>query len=379
MTRVLLLCEYPTLLGGERSLLTVLPELQAAGFQFTALAPPDGPLAAAFAKRQVDVSPLAMRDASGERRPQESIRRQIAAAVASVRPNLLHANSLAMGRLSGPVAAELSLASIAHLRDIVGLSSQAVADLNRHGRLLAVSQAARDFHVAQGIAADKTCVAYNGVDLTRFHPRPPTGWLHARLRLPRDAVLVGAIGQLVLRKGHDVLASAAQTLAERWPRVHYVLAGSRFSEKAEAYEHEEGLHRAFNAGALAGRGHFLGHCDNIPELLPELTLLVHPSRQEPLGRVLLEAAAAGVPIVATDVGGTREVLRPGAAQLVAPDDAAALAAAIQRLLADENLRQQQAAAALSHVRARFDARTAAQTVAAHYREVIATGTTGART
>ena len=89
----------------------------------------------------------------------------------------------------------------------------------------------------------------------------------------------------------------------------WLIIGQRFSEKEESRQFEAGLHQA-GAGPLAGRIHFLGVRDDIPEILNELTLLVHPARQEPLGRVLLEAAAAGVAVVATDVGGTREIFPP---------------------------------------------------------------------
>ena len=68
------------------------------------------------------------------------------------------------------MAAELRLPSLGHLRDIVKLSARAVADLNCHGRLLAVSHATRSFHIAGGIAAEKTHVVYNGVDLEEFCP-----------------------------------------------------------------------------------------------------------------------------------------------------------------------------------------------------------------
>src|SRR5208283_4229615 len=110
-------------------------------------------------------------------------RRRLAEILLRQRGTLLHANSLAMGRLSGPVAAEASLPSLSHLRDIVTLSRQAVADLNRHRRLLAVSAATRQFHVAQGLAGEKTFVLYNGIDLEQIRPRAPTGYLHEQLGL----------------------------------------------------------------------------------------------------------------------------------------------------------------------------------------------------
>ena len=189
------------------------------------------------------------------------------------------------------------------------------------------------------------------------------------MNLPRDAILLGAIGQLVQRKGHDALAAAAAMLAECFANVHYILAGSCYSEKAEAIEYEANLRQNFAAGQLAGHAHFIGYCENIPELLAELTLLVHPARQEPLGRVLLEAAAAGVPIVATDVGGTREILSSDAAELVPPGDPAALAAAIARLLDSQQLRREHAANALLQVRA-FDACRAAARLRGQYASLL---------
>ena len=130
-----------------------------------------------------------------------------------------------MGRLSGPVVAELQLPSIAHLRDIVKLSRQAAADLDCHARLLAVSAATRAFHIAGGLAAAKTRVLYNGVQLDRFCPRPASGYLHRELGLPPGAQLIGTIGQISLRKGQDVLARAAATLAGKLANVHYLVIG----------------------------------------------------------------------------------------------------------------------------------------------------------
>ena len=142
------------------------------------MAPAEGPLADELAARGVELLPFRVPRGRWNPPAAEPAARELAEALRRRRPALLHANSLAMGRLSGPVAAELRLPSIAHLRDIVKLSAQAVADLNCHARLLAVSQATRSFHVAGGLAAEKTHVLYNGVDLDEFQPRPPTGYLH---------------------------------------------------------------------------------------------------------------------------------------------------------------------------------------------------------
>jgi len=369
--RVAWLFEYPTLHGGERSLLATLPYLRAAGFEIVALAPPAGALAERLAAEGVPLIALEITDLDGRRPSQLHLRARLSELLAASQAALLHANSLAMGRLSGPVAAELPLPSISHLRDIIKLSAAAVADLNRHDRLLAVSEATRDFHIRQGLAAEKTHVLYNGVDLQQFHPRRASGWLHERLGLPREAMLVGSIGQLVLRKGHDVVAHAAASLGGQLPHVHWIIAGSRHSQKDEAIEHETAVRATFAAAGLADRVHFLGTVENVDELLPELAVLIHPSRQEPLGRVLLEAASSGVACIATDAGGTCEIFPPaaGAARLVPVGDSAALAAAIAELAQNPQERAKLGRAARRQAETVFDIRKSAAELAVHYRQI----------
>jgi glycosyltransferase involved in cell wall biosynthesis len=276
-----------------------------------------------------------------------------------------------MGRLSGPVAADLRLPSLAHLRDIVKLSARAVADLNCHRRLLAVSHAVGHFHVAAGLVAEKVHVVYNGVDLDEFCPRLPTGYLHSELGLPPEAQLIGTIGQIGLRKGQDLLLQAAASIADRLPNVHYLILGQRHSEKDESRRFERHLHDA-SRGPLTGRVHFLGLRNDVGRLLSELTLLVHPARQEPLGRVLLEAAAAGLGVVATLVGGTPEIFPPASesARLVPPNDAKTLAAAIVELMGDAALRRRLATAARRRAEEQFDIRASTGALLQHYRALI---------
>jgi len=371
MADLFLLCEYPTLSGAERSMLAVLDAVRTGGFQPAVIAPGQGPLVETLRARNVEVIPFCWRDAGGRRPPQDRLRRQLAELLRRRRPDLLDANSLATGRLSGPVARELGLASIAHLREIIKLSRQAVSDLNCHTRLLAVSQATSDFHVAAGLAGEKTHVLYNGVDLQRFRPRPPTGYLHRELGLAADAPLVGAVGQISLRKAQDVFVRAAALLAGRLRRVHFVVVGRRFSQKDESRRFEADL-RASATGDLAGRLHLLGNRDDVERLLGELTLLAHPARQEPLGRVLLEAAACGVPVAASAVGGTPEIFpsSPRCARLVPADDPHALAAAIIELMADGSLRARIGAAARRRAEDAFNVHEAAARLIEHYRGVL---------
>jgi glycosyltransferase involved in cell wall biosynthesis len=110
---------------------------------------------------------------------------------------------------------------------------------------------------------------------------------------------------------------------------------------------------------------------DVDRILSELTILLHPARQEPLGRVLLEGAAAGLPIVATDVGGTREIFPPecDAASLVPPDLAPAMAVAVELLLRDPTRRSQMAARARVRAEAMFKIEHAVAGLVEHYESV----------
>lgn len=372
MPKVLILCEYGSLNGGERSLLAVLDAVQTAGFEIAFGAPAAGPLADALAERRLPLFALDLHDAFGRRGPLEDCRRTIRELIEVSRADLLHANSLSMSRLCGPVASECQRPSLGHLRDLIGVNAATVAALNCHSRLLAVSEATRNWYVRAGVSAGRVHVLYNGVDLAEFQPRPATGYLHRELGLPDGAPLVGGIGQIGMRKGWHCLAQAAAAVVAQVPATHFAIVGQRHSQKQEALDYEAELQRLTAQPSLAGHFHFLGLRADVSRVLNEFTLLVHPARQEPLGRVLLESAAAGTPVVATAVGGTPEIFPDDTlASLVPPDDPPALAAALVALLTTPARRQSLSRAARRRAAAVFDARLAGQGLVAHYRAVLA--------
>jgi len=372
LPRVLIFCEYASLNGGERSLLSVISGVQSSGFELCIAAPPVGSLAEALEAQNVPHVPLVLHDHRGTRLGLNECRHRASAAIVKARPDLVHANSLSMSRLTGPIAADLDVPSIGHLRDIVRVSAAVVADMNRHRRLLAVSEATRRWFVSAGLDASRTHVLFNGVDLDRFRPRRPTGFLHRELGLASHVPLVGAIGQIGMRKGLDVLIEAARLVTTVIPEVHFVMVGKRYSQKQEAVVYEEAIREATSTEPLVGHFSFLGVREDVPRLLNELTVLAHAARQEPLGRVLLEAAASGTPIVATDVGGTSEIFPDAlsAAELVQVDDPQSLASAIIRLLKDDRWRKELGKSARLRAEEAFDARVAAANLSIHYRQVL---------
>jgi glycosyltransferase involved in cell wall biosynthesis len=373
MPRVLLIFEHPTLNGGERSLLAVLPHLCAAGWEVHVWGPQEGPLARAMKGLN---APIVSTNDDDRRHEKLAERREALKRLLSTgNYDLVHANSLMMGRFSGPVVAECGVPSIAHLRDMMRLTGAAVEHLNQHSRILAVSDAVRSCHVKQGLAGEKTHVCYNGVDLAMFRPEKaeirPKG-LRRRLELGDDVRLIGIVGQIILRKGLDVaLAAAVHSVRER-NDVNVVVIGSRHSEKEETRQYELRLHRIADRYDRAPRVHFVGTVDDMWNIMPELTLLLHTPRQEPLGRVLLEAAACGVPIVATEVGGTREIFPRGeddGAILIPVDDAAAASFACQRILSDWKVEHALSVRGRQRAEAAFSVERAAAELLRHYEEV----------
>jgi glycosyltransferase involved in cell wall biosynthesis len=180
-----------------------------------------------------------------------------------------------------------------------------------------------------GVKPERVSVIANAIDPDRFADPDPRARakLHRHFRTPRSRV-VGAAGRLSPEKGFDVLIAAAERVLSEDPSVGFVLFG-------EGRCRAELLRRVAAAG-LGGSFVLGGFRADLDRLIPHLDLFVLPSYTEGLPNVVLEACAAGVPVVATAVGGTPEVIEDGVSGLlVPPGDAEALAARVGEALASE--------------------------------------------
>lgn len=203
-------------------------------------------------------------------------------------------------------------------------------------------------------AASKYVVVRNGIDCDRFSgPRP---------RSFEGNPLIGAVGRFSEEKGHRYLIEAMADLRQRLPEARLVLVG---------YGALEGDLKSRAAGlGLDGRVTFAGERDSA-ELLASFDLFVQPSLYESQGLAILEAMAAGVPVVATGVGGVRDAVRDGeTGLLVAPADPAALAGAIVRLAEDRDLGRRLAERAGREVRERFSSAAMLDAYARLYRDLL---------
>jgi len=350
---LLIVFEFNTLNGGENSMLAVLALLAGSAdstdsqWQIKAAlpcntSPNNETLTGQLKKLGIETISLNTHQDDGTRKSQDQYRRAFAQVLDQHHPDVVLCNSLSTSRLCGPVTAQANVRAAGYLRDIIKLSRKAVDDINQLDRIIAVSHATKDFHVEREMDSHKLHVIYNGVDLEQFHPRlktlPETAELKVSLGIPASSPVVLYVGQIGMRKGIDVLVDAFNRLLETVPDSHLLIVGQRHSQKQEAIDYERD---AVGASEHSDHVHWLGRRSDVAQLMAVSDVLLHPARQEPLGRVLLEAAASGLPVITTLVGGSPEIFGCNNSfdLLCRKDDAAAMAARVGELLTDDQIRE----------------------------------------
>lgn len=216
----------------------------------------------------------------------------------------------------------------------------------------------------------RTRLLGNGVDLDRFVPDKISSTrrteLRARWGADDDTVVVGMVGRLVREKGCRELFEAARRLGDRHPPGRYVVVviGPTDLDKADAVTREE-IHRAEEQAGVV----FLGMRDDVDELYGCLDLFALPSYREGFPRAAMEAAAAGLPVIASDVRGCRQVVDHGTTGLLVPvRNGAALADAIAELGEDPDRRAGMGKAAAARAGDLFDENQVVERVLDAYRE-----------
>jgi glycosyltransferase involved in cell wall biosynthesis len=212
---------------------------------------------------------------------------------------------------------------------------------------LAVSQGVKDYLVTEtGLAPAKIRVVPNGVDVAALDAARPGPEVRRELGLPEGVPVIGLVGRLDhWGKGHKELFQAMVSLKARHPMCALIVGGGR--RQAEMRQLAESL-------GLGESVHFLGQRQDVPDLLRAMDIFVLPSYSEGVSLALLEAMAAGLPVIATAVGGLPEVVTDGeTGWLIPPRDPAALAGALTRLLADPALARQLGAKAREQVREHY--------------------------
>jgi len=212
---------------------------------------------------------------------------------------------------------------------------------------IANSEAVRqDAITTERIDPGRIMVIHNGLDLEAFAGGDRKA-ARRRLGISPDSPAVAVVANLIAYKGHTYFIDAWRQVVDRYPDAVALLAGDGQCRGAlEAQARERGLESSIR---------FLGTFRDVPTLLAAADLVVHPSLQEGFSNAIVEAMAAGKPVVATTIGGNPEAVVDGVTGLLVPsENRAALAAGMLRLLADPALAARMGAAGRSKAVDAFD-------------------------
>lgn len=214
-----------------------------------------------------------------------------------------------------------------------------------------------------GLRADAIGLVPNGVDTAVFAP-PADRRQHRMQRGYTDAdIVIGTVGRAVPVKNWPVLLQAFARVRRRHPGAHLVLVGDGPDKAAS-----EAVVRALDIGTAV---RFVGHSNDVPAWLACMDVFALPSSTEAASNALLEAMAVGLPAVATDAGGTPELVDAGVTgQLVPPTDVAALAETLAAYCEDGPLRLAHGAAGRRRVEQRFSMHAMASGYTDVYRRAL---------
>jgi len=356
--RILQLCSAREIGGGERHVIDLANALADRGHQVFAALGPSSPVKDKLIELPVaNIVELPMRNSFNL-----STAVKLARFVRRNRIEIVHAH----------IARDYPLAALAAGRGKARLvlTRHVLFPLNRIHRMtlrrvkgiIAVSTA-----VAESVRArhlfrdDQIVVIHNGIDVDRFARTPSRAKSSKNLR-------VGMVGHLAPIKGQEDFIRAASIICANRPGVEFIIAGE---DKSPTGENRRALKGLIDEMGLSQRVLLLGWINDIAELLSTLDIFVSPSRAEPFGLSIVEAMAAGVPVVATQSEGACEIIDSGVTgRLVPIADVATMAEAISALLENRSVRESLAANALQSVRERFSLDRMVEATESVYRQAL---------
>jgi glycosyltransferase involved in cell wall biosynthesis len=226
------------------------------------------------------------------------------------------------------------------------------------------------------LAARRACTIHNGVDTADISTNQRRGELRERIGITGDAPLVGLFGAIAPRKGHEYFLRAAAIVLKELPDTRFCIVGGEnvvlksrmgFEAQLRQLSHTLGISKeVVFAGEIPKAALMMSDCDVV--CMP--TVPSGMDAGEGFGLVMVEAMAAGVPVIASNCGAPPEIIEPGVSGvLVAPRDADSLATALIDLLKDARKRQAMGQAARHRVATHFDIRRTTRALELAYRRL----------
>lgn len=349
--RVLFVDHETRLSGGEQDLLDLITALGKRVDAHVAL-PGEGPLSKALADAGATVHLVPMSEEmlrlsrwEFPKKPWLALKYPATALFSSFRisrlideiqPSVVHTNSMKAHLLAALPARLGGLPLIWHVRDILEATWIRRAFAEAAWRIptlvICISEAVRGQFEGTS-APTRSRVIYNGIDIGRFHDEGARRW-RERFGGTPDEILIGIVGQIAWWKGQDLLIDAAALLKDAHPGMRFVIVGECLFPENEG-EYERSLHEKVKAHSLDGRVQFAGWSDEPEAAMQALDIVVHASRlPEPFGRVIVEAMAAGRPVVASSIGAGAELVSAKEGRTIDPTNTQMLADTLLALSRD---------------------------------------------
>lgn len=288
---------------------------------------------------------------------------------------IIHSNSTTAHLVGGIAAERLGIPSIWHARDLVSLAKLAPSLAARSTFVIAISHAVAQKLEEDGVPAAKIRTIHNGLDPDEWYPRDGKAGEQLRETLGVDDknFIFGCAGQLVPWKNHQAFIEAAAQIAadENCGNARFVImGGDLWGEQKEYVKKLRDLVKEHN---LQDRFNFVPHQNDAIDALAALDSVVLASREEPFGRVLIEAMALRKPVIAYNENGPSEIVtHEKDGLLVDPQAEHGLAAAMKRVLLEKEMREALGRAGRETVVEKFHIADSAQKIHDLYQEVLAT-------
>jgi glycosyltransferase involved in cell wall biosynthesis len=234
--------------------------------------------------------------------------------------------------------------------------------------VLAVSEQVREFCIQQdGLNPSKVQTLYNGLEIERVSQAASRAAMRRHMEIPEQVPVITSVGNIRKVKGIDVLLEAAGHVCRQYPEAVFLVVG----RKSEAQHCRELESRIASLG-LTANFKLLGSREDVFSILQMSDIFCLPSRSEGLPNALIEAMACGLPCVATNVGGSPEVLAHGESGLLVPSEAPEqLAQALTRLLSEPGLARDLGVRAEKVVRRRFTSEAMMSNLVGIYQNLLA--------
>jgi glycosyltransferase involved in cell wall biosynthesis len=347
------------LYGGAQQVAYLLDGLSRRGIDNHLVCPPGAAIGRHFADSTVRVHEL---PCSGDADIGFIFR--LARLLRRLKPDIVHLHSRRGADVLGGLAARWAGVPSVLSRRVDNAEAAWIARLKYrlYRRVICISQGIADVLLGEGVDPNRLRVVRSAVDATPWTTPETRAAFRAEFDLDavaEDSLLLGVVAQLIERKGHRILFEALTQRRSTAPIALVVFGQGPLRDALEA-----------QAGELDLPVRFAGFRQDLPRWLGCLDLLIHPALMEGLGVSLLQASAAGVPIIASRAGGMPEAVRDGLnGRLVPPADVEALRNVLDELIDDDAQRQRLAAAGPRLIADAFSTDVMVEGNLAVYREI----------